>query len=140
LGPGLEALPAKRRVRVEVVSDDGDRLTVILEGRVTREKIMQLADLVDLYGGGASPQQPIENKLTRLARMIEKRFPYAEFTSRDVVEAYEAEYGEKLTLSTASTYLSRLAERGFLERAGGMLNNIRYRLLRGRVEEVEGDQ
>ncbi len=133
-------MPARRRVRLEVVGDDGDRLTVILEGRVTREKIMQLADLVDLYGGGPSPQQPVENKLTRLARMIEKRFPYAEFTSRDVVEAYEAEYGEKLTLSTASTYLSRLAERGFLERAGGMLNNIRYRLLRGRLEEVEGDQ
>lgn len=133
-------MPARRRVRLEVVGDDGDRLTVILEGRVTREKIMQLADLVDLYGGGSSPQQPVENKLTRLARMIEKRFPYAEFTSRDVVEAYEAEYGEKLTLSTASTYLSRLAERGFLERAGGMLNNIRYRLLRGKVEEVEGDQ
>lgn len=133
-------MPARRRVRLEVVGDDGDRLTVILEGRVTREKIMQLADLVDLYGGGASTQQPVENKLTRLARMIEKRFPYAEFTSRDVVEAYEAEYGEKLTLSTASTYLSRLAERGFLERAGGMLNNIRYRLLRGRLEEVEDGQ
>ncbi|MEM4190282.1 MAG: hypothetical protein QXO79_00630 [Nitrososphaerota archaeon] len=44
-------MPARRKVRLEVVGDDGDRLTVILEGRVTREKIMQLADLVDLYGG-----------------------------------------------------------------------------------------
>ncbi|MEM0382412.1 MAG: hypothetical protein QXK61_01040 [Nitrososphaerota archaeon] len=128
----------RRRVRLEVMGDDGDRLTIILEGRVTREKIMQLADLVDLYGGSTSHTQPMENKLTRLARMIENRFPYAEFTSRDVVEAYEAEYGEKLSLSTASTYLSRLAERGFLERAGGMLNNIRYKLLRARAEEVEG--
>ncbi|MEM4190281.1 MAG: hypothetical protein QXO79_00625 [Nitrososphaerota archaeon] len=80
----------------------------------------------------------MENKLTRLARLIEKRFPYTDFTSRDVAEAYEIEYGEKLSLSTASTYLSRLAERGFLERAGGMLNNIRYKLLRGRAEEIEG--
>lgn len=130
-------MPARRRVRLEVVGDDGDRLTVVLEGRVTREKIMQLADLVDLYGGAAERAPPMENKLTRLARMIEKRFLYTEFTSRDVAEAYEAEYGEKLTLSTASTYLARLAERGFLERAGGTLNNIRYRLLRSRAEEVE---
>ncbi|MEM2198646.1 MAG: hypothetical protein QXE49_07560 [Nitrososphaerota archaeon] len=132
-------MPARRKVRLEVVGDDGDRLTVILEGRVTREKIMQLADLVDLYGGGAAERVPaVENKLTRLARLIEKRFPYTDFTSRDVAEAYEIEYGEKLSLSTASTYLSRLAERGFLERAGGMLNNIRYKLLRARAEEVEG--
>ncbi|MEM4290489.1 MAG: hypothetical protein QXQ48_09550, partial [Nitrososphaerota archaeon] len=94
-------MPARRKVRLEVVGDDGDRLTVILEGRVTREKIMQLADLVDLYGGAAERVPAVENKLTRLARMIENRFPYAEFTSRDVVEAYEAEYGEKLSLSTA---------------------------------------
>ncbi|MCS7145353.1 MAG: hypothetical protein RMJ28_07050 [Nitrososphaerota archaeon] len=135
-------MPSRRKVRLEVMGDDGDRLTVILEGRVTREKIMQLADLVDLYGGSAAERVPaaVENKLTRLARLIEKKFPYSEFTSRDVAEAYELEYGERLTLSTASTYLSRLAERGFLERAGGMLNNIRYRLLRARAEEVEGGQ
>jgi len=126
----------QRRVRLEVVGDDGDRLTIILEGRVSREKILQLADLLELYSGPVDRPVPAENKLTRLARMIEKRFPYVEFTSRDVAEAYELEYGERLALSTASTYLSRLAERGFLERAGGMPNNIRYRLFRAHVEEV----
>jgi predicted transcriptional regulator len=78
----------------------------------------------------------MENKLTRLARLVERRFPYTNFTSRDVVEAYQSEYGEQISLSTASTYLSRLAERGFLERAWGSMNNIRYRLPRERAEEV----
>jgi hypothetical protein len=131
-------LPSRRRVKLEIVGDDGDKLTMVLEGRVTREKIMQLADLAELYGGGAErPSPSIENKLTRLARLVERRFPYADFTSRDVVEAYQSEYGEQITLSTASTYLSRLAERGFLERAGGAMNNIRYRLPRERAAEAE---
>jgi hypothetical protein len=130
-------LPPRRRVKLEIVGDDGDKLTMILEGRVTREKIMQLADLVELYGGGGErPSPSMENKLTRLARLVERRFPYTNFTSRDVVEAYQSEYGEQISLSTASTYLSRLAERGFLERAGGSMNNIRYRLPRERAEEV----
>jgi hypothetical protein len=130
-------LPPRRRVKLEIVGDDGDKLTMILEGRVTREKIMQLADLVELYGGGGERSSPsMENKLTRLARLVERRFPYTSFTSRDVVEAYQSEYGEQISLSTASTYLSRLAERGFLERAGGSMNNIRYRLPRERAEEV----
>jgi len=56
-------------------------------------------------------------------RRKERRF------SREALEAYAEEYGEEIPLSTVSTYLARLTERGFLERVKGQ-GFIRYRLAR----------
>ncbi len=122
---------SKKRIRLELTSDDGDRLILIMEGRIDRDKIMQLADFLELYGGSQneSLNHPLleGSKVAKLARVITKYFPLSFFSSRDIVEAYISEYNEPLSLSTASTYLARLADRGFLERHGSG-NNIRYKL------------
>ena len=130
--------PKRKKIRLEMVDDDGDRITLMFEGRLTREKILQLADFLELYGGGEEAERSLtlENKLTKLARLVEKNFPLSAFTSKDVLETYVSEYGENIPLSTVSTYLSRLAERGFLERVGGS-GTIKYRLARARAEELE---
>jgi len=115
---------------MELVSEDGDKLTLVFEGRVNREKLLQLADFVELYGGGQDegPPESQGNKIVKLIRIVEKHFPFSAFTTRDVLEAYKYEHREPLPLSTASTYLSRLADRGFLERVavGGV---ARYRVV-----------
>lgn len=122
---------SKKKIKLELTNDDGDRLTLIVEGRIDREKLMQLADFLELYGGSQNEnmsRQLLEgSKVAKLARVITKYFPLGFFSSRDVVEAYITEYREPLSLSTASTYLARLADRGFLERHGSG-NNIRYKL------------
>jgi len=130
-------LPAKRRIRLEMMDEDGDKVTLIFEGKVTREKLLQLADFVELYGGGEDSERIslAENKLTRLARVIEKYYPISSFTSKDALESYVAEYKEPITLSTVSTYLARLADRGFLERVAGS-QTIKYRLLRERAVQA----
>ncbi len=131
----------KKKIKLEMVDDDGDKLVLIFEGMLSREKLMQMADLLELYGGLASREQEEEqyyenSKLGKLARTLTKYFPFGYFTSRDVVEAYMTEYREPITLSTASTYLARLAERGYLEkyRSG---NQIKYRLAQPRVPAGE---
>ncbi|MCD6421224.1 MAG: hypothetical protein J7L17_02305, partial [Thaumarchaeota archaeon] len=89
-----------------------------------------------LYGGaieGQLEEQYIENsKLGKLVRVLAKYFPFGYFTSRDVVEAYMTEYREPISLSTASTYLARLADRGYLEKTKTG-NLIRYRLAQPRI-------
>lgn len=136
----LTILPAKRRIRLEMMDEDGDKVTLIFEGRVTREKLIQLADFIELYGGGEDPEKlySTENKLTKLARVIEKYFPMSSFTSKDALESYVAEYKEPITLSTVSTYLSRLAERGFLERISGS-QVIKYRIMREKAVQTNSE-
>jgi len=134
----LSPQTSRKKIKLELTNDDGDRLILIMEGRIDREKLMQLADFLDLYGGSQNENinHPLleGSKVAKLARIITKYFPLGFFTSRDVVEAYIAEYHEPLSLSTASTYLSRLADRGFLERHGSG-NNIRYKLLQPHITE-----
>jgi predicted transcriptional regulator len=71
----------------------------------------------------------LERRRASCAAELEKRFPNADFSSREALEAYAEEYGEEIPLSTVSTYLARLTERGFLERVKGQ-GFIRYRLAR----------
>ena len=127
----------RKRVKFEIMDDNGDKVTLIFEGRLSREKLIQIADLMELYGG-LTEQEHVEeeylenSKLGKLTRILAKYFPFGYFNSRDVVEAYMTEYREPITLSTASTYLARLAERGYLEKAKSG-NQVRYRLAQPRV-------
>jgi len=118
---------------MELVDESGDKVTVIFEGCLSREKILQLADLAELYGGNFNQRAGGENgsKLDRLLSVVEKYFPFGYFTSRDVLEAFQAEFREPIPLTTVSTYLCRLADREALQRVGSGRGSIRYRVSRG---------
>ena len=126
-------MPA-RKMRVEVYDETGNRYTVTFEGRVTRDKALRLLDLVELLGGmpgsssGWTQQAPELSKVDRAQLTIEKYFPLVWFSSRDVQSVYEQEFKEPIQLSTISTYLARMADRGVLDRSGP-LNQRRYRLI-----------
>ena len=132
-GLALAVHRGRSKIRFEMTNEDGDKIVLIFEGRISREKLMQVADLMELYGGLSEFDRQEHyfegSKLAKLARVISKYFPVTYFTSREAVEAYISEYREPISLSTTSTYLARLSERGFLERRrfGGV---IRYRVIR----------
>jgi hypothetical protein len=48
------------------------------------------------------------------------------FSSKEIQLTYEQELKEPVTLSTISTYLSRMAVKGILMRTGGP-NNLKYK-------------
>lgn len=119
---------------------DGDRISVIFEGALNREKLYQLADFLELVGGiSESIENTRGSKLNKVMETIEKHFSFSSFTSRDIVEAYEFEHREQLPLSTASTYLARLAERGILQRFGSG-NLARYRLAHSELREKDVEE
>ncbi len=128
-------MPA-RKIRVELFDSDGNRYTIAFEGQVTRDKALRLLDLVELLGGapaegsnnGTRPALPVR-KLSRFEKVqivIQKNFPLVWFSSKDIQSVYEQELNEPVSLSTVSTYLSRLSSKGMLLRTGGQ-NNLKYK-------------
>jgi len=125
-------MPTKK-MKVEIFNN-GDRYTVTFEGQVTRDKALRLLDLVELLGGApaidsestrAASEMP---KIEKVRLVAEKNFPVGWFSSKELQSAYEKQFTEPIRLSTASTYLSRLADRGFFIKKGAS-NQLRYRIM-----------
>jgi hypothetical protein len=110
-----------RRLKVEFYDSEGVRHMIAIDGPVTREKVGKLLDLVELMSG--SPQASAtalslsSRKFDKLASTIMSQLKGKSFTSSEARNAFETAFREKIPLSTVSTYLTRLADRGVLERA-----------------------
>jgi len=126
-------MPVKK-MRVEVFDGGGNRYTITFEGNVTREKALRLLDLIELLGGMPSVNANLPgtasaySKFDKLRSMLEKHFPIVWFSSKDAQLVYEQEFKEPISLSTVSTYLSRMAGRGVLAKSGAS-NRRRYRTM-----------
>jgi len=128
-------MPA-RKMRVELFDSDGNRYTIAFEGEVTRDKALRLLDLVELLGGAQS-ENPVAtsrgnlpnrilSRFEKVQLIIQKSFPLIWFSSTEIQTVYEQEIKEPISLSTVSTYLSRMAGKGMLLRTGGS-NNLKYK-------------
>ncbi len=128
-------MPA-RKMRVELFDSDGNRYTIAFEGQVTRDKALRLLDLVELLGGapnegsianaGNSLPNKVSSRFEKVQIVIQKNFPLIWFSSKDIQSVYEQELKEPVSLSTISTYLSRMSGKGMLLRTGGP-NNLKYK-------------
>jgi len=125
-------MPTKK-MRVEIFNN-GDRYTITFEGQVTRDKALRLLDLVELLGGMPTVNPETARSTTEISKIekvrlvAEKSFPVGWFSSKELQSAYEQQFNEPIRLSTASTYLSRLADRGFFIKKC-VSNQLRYRIM-----------
>jgi hypothetical protein len=126
-------MPA-RKLRFEVFDSQGNRYTITCEGSVNREKVLRLLDLVELVGGTEDQNEGwrrtslVNTKFRKICAVIEQHFSLGWFSSQDAKKVCEQAFGEPLSLSTVSTYLARLTDRGFLMRKGPS-NQRRYKIL-----------
>ena len=126
-------MPAKK-MRVDVFDGGGNRYTVTFEGQVTRDKALRLLEIVELLGGIPGVNQTETQTISDLSKqdkvrfLVEKNFPIVWFSSKDVQALYERELKEPINLSTTSTYLSRMVNRGTLT-SSSVANKRRYRLV-----------
>ncbi len=125
-------MPAKK-MRVEVFDEDGNRYTIAFEGKVTRKKASCLLDIVELLGGVHDKQELNHNvfnasKFEKTKFVVEERCSFTWFSSKEVLALYEQEFTEPISLSTISTYLARMTDRGFLMKRGSA-NNRKYRMI-----------
>jgi hypothetical protein len=125
-------MPVKK-LRVEIFDAEGNRYTVSCEGHVSRERMLHLLDLVELLGGATVDNSKWRrtsydySKFDKIYSLIKQSFPGGWFSSKDVQRVCEQELNGSLGLSTVSTYLARMADRGFLIRKGPS-NNRRYKI------------
>lgn len=125
------SMPAKK-MRVEVFDNNGDRYTITFDGKVTRKKALRLLDIVELLGGVHDEQESEReviavSKFAKTKSIVEEQFPFIWFSSREVLLLYEKEFNEPISLSTVSTYLARLVDRGCLVRRGSAYSR-KYRM------------
>lgn len=119
------------RFKLEFYDPDGVKHVITVNGQVTRDKIGKLLDMVELMAGtpqgNATALGLSTRKFDRLANTIFSSLKTSEFTSTEAKQAFESSFEQKIPLSTVSTYLVRLVDRGVLERLPGS-DAIRYRV------------
>ena len=110
-------------MKIEFYDDEGTKHTVSLEGALTKDKVLKVLDYAELMGR-LQPRdiEPIgwktTSKFERVRNLATTFFKERAFSSQDVQRSYQEHYGEHVLLSTVSTYLSRLVDRGVVERSG----------------------
>jgi hypothetical protein len=125
-------MPA-RKMKVDVFDTSGNRYSITFEGQVTRDKALRILEIVELLGGMPGGKPTETKSVSELAKqdkvrfLVERNFPLVWFSSKEAQILYERELKEPISLSTVSTYLSRLAERGFLLKTN-MASKKRYRM------------
>ena len=124
-----------RRLKVEFYDAEGVRHSIAIDGPVTREKVARVLDLVELMGGTSQVSPTAlrlsQRKFDRLTSMIISQLKDKPFSSAEVRIMFESSFREKIPLSTVSTYLARLSDRGVLDREARS-NGLVYRV---RLEE-----
>jgi hypothetical protein len=106
--------------------------------------MLNLLDLVELLGdstdGNLGLRETLKDmpKFSKLSNLVKGYFMVRWFNSADAQRLYEQEYGEPISLSTVSTYLARMADRGFLLRKGTG-NRIKYRFAARSSQDVAND-
>jgi len=109
---------AKKRIRIDMEDADGARYDIKLEGNVTRNKILKIFEMMDLMNIEEEEQSLVKMDSTgsKIWHIIDKFFPIGKFTSTNILEKYEDELNEPVKLSIISTYLSRFAVKGKVNR------------------------
>lgn len=108
---------ARKKIRIQLDDGEGGKYSLSVEGNVTREKIIKVFELMDLLDMEKVEGEANLNSVgSKIWSLVENKFSFGDFTSSNLLEAYEDEFNEPVKLSVISTYLSRFTDRGALER------------------------
>ena len=108
---------------MDIYDTEGNKISITFNGKISKDKIIQLIDLVEILGG--NPKNNYENinelsKFEKVRQLIEIKLKDGWFSSHEVMIVYEDTYEEPINISTISTYLARLTQRGFLIKKGSL--------------------
>jgi len=112
----------KKKIKLEFFDRTGVKHSIAIEGDLTTDKVNKLLEYAEIVAGSNSqssiPLAAQDSKMTRLLDVINTRLVGRRFDSREVWQAYRDNWGDEFSLGAISTYLSRLVDRGTLEREG----------------------
>jgi predicted transcriptional regulator len=130
-------LSSRKKIKIELEDDEGSKYNLSLEGNFSKEKILQVIELMDLVRSSDSGTitNPMEEKNHTLSvdskiwNIVEESFYFNTFTSSDIVNIYKKKYNETIKLSIISTYLARYCAKGKLNRTKRLREYV-YNLVR----------
>lgn len=103
---------SRKKIRIELEDENGEKYNLTLQGTLSKEKIMNLIEFVQLFEKNSintsSEHREGDIKLaSKLWNLIAENFRYHTFTSSDLAKIYKDMYYDSIQLSVASIYLSR---------------------------------
>ena len=108
---------ARKKIRIDLEDADGAKYNFSVEGNVTRDKMLKIFELMDFINIEEQQESPqLDSVGSKIWHLVDKNFPVGKFTSSEILEKYEDEYGEPIKLSIISTYLARFATKGKIAR------------------------
>jgi predicted transcriptional regulator len=130
-------LSSRKKIKIELEDEEGSKYNLSLEGNFSKEKILQVIELMDLVrsDSGAITNKPLHEKNNTLSvdskiwNIVEESFYFNTFTSSDIVNIYKKKYNETIKLSIISTYLARYCLKGKLNRTKRVREYV-YNLVR----------
>ena len=130
-------MSSRKKIKIELEDDEGSKYNLSLEGNFSKEKILQVIELMDLVrssdsGAITNPKQEKNHTLSvdsKIWNIIEESFYFNNFTSSDIVNIYKKKYNETIKLSIISTYLARYCAKGKLNRTKRLREYV-YNLVR----------
>ncbi|HUK49555.1 MAG TPA: hypothetical protein VLV18_00865 [Terriglobales bacterium] len=111
----------KKKIKLEFFDKTGVKHSLAIEGEFTPEKVNRLLEYAEIVAGSnrqQSPVSPQDSKINRVLDVINTQLSDRRFDSREIWQCYQETWGEDFSLGAISTYLSRLVDRGLLERDG----------------------
>jgi hypothetical protein len=112
----------KKRIKLEFFDRAGLKHSVAIEGDLTVDKVNKLLEYAEIVAGSTPrptlPDSVQDSKMNRLLDVINTRLAGQTFDSRQLWDAFRESWGDELALGAVSTYLSRLVDRGTLDRDG----------------------
>jgi hypothetical protein len=109
----------RKRIKIELEDEDGTKFTLAVEGKLSRDKLMKAADMLEIMDIPleSGPRAPDENTFFgKIMTLLETTFASGDFSSSDVAREFEERYNQPVRLGTISTYLARLVDKEYLRR------------------------
>ena len=116
---GSASRTLRKKIKIELEDEEGTKYTLALEGKVSREKLMKVVDMLEIMDVPLDHSYKPPNEGTFFGKMmtlLETTFAAGDFSSSDVAREFEEKYSQPVKLSTISTYLSRLADKQYIRR------------------------
>jgi hypothetical protein len=144
----IQKVPQKQaspKVKIEFTDHKGAKYSFSVEGpsKESMLKLMEFVETISTKQSDSSSQNEydtaVDTNFNKVFGLVQNKFRFGSFTSNDVLEAYEQHYQLHTTLSTISTYLARLAERGLLTRSRNG-SGWTYKLVKPQKQEQQSEQ
>jgi hypothetical protein len=112
----------KKKMKLEFFDRGGVKHTLAIEGDFSVDKVNRLLEYAEIVAGSnprsSSPVATQDTKMSRVLDVINTQFAARTFDSRELWQVYCQTWGDEFSLGAVSTYLSRLVDRGALDREG----------------------